>query len=40
MGPVLNRPAETLVADVVPDLSEPADDGARSTSAARSPPTR
>ena len=28
MGLVLNRPAETLVADVVPDLSELADDGA------------
>ena len=28
MGLVLNRPAETLVADVVPDLSELAEDGA------------
>jgi putative transcriptional regulator len=28
MGLVLNRPAETLVADVVPDLSDLADDGA------------
>jgi putative transcriptional regulator len=28
MGLVLNRPAETLVADVVPDLSELADDDA------------
>ena len=28
MGLVLNRPAETLVADVVPDLEDLADDGA------------
>ena len=28
MGLVLNRPAETLLADVVPDLSDLADDGA------------
>ncbi len=28
MGLVLNRPAETLVADVVPDLSDLAEDGA------------
>ena len=28
MGLVLNRPAESLVADVVPDLSELAEDGA------------
>jgi len=28
MGLVLNRPAETLVADVVPDLTDLADDGA------------
>jgi len=44
MGLVLNRPAETLVAEAVPDLSELADSGAplyvlRSMSACPQTPT-